>query len=427
MYPPLQRELAWRHPARARHPQYYPTGAGLDDARLVSLLGRRTGVVKIVVEENAWPLPGLMQALAGGSNPALRELTIRKFVPRQGVRVDVLLELGQALARRVDHGGCSALTALDLGMEGGGGMGVAQLRAILRPSTCHALQSLRIEGVITRSHLIGVPEESTMSAVADLLATTGLPDLLVLDLFPNCGFSGNLRPGKALLPLFTPGVAPKLRTLRLRGMRLYKESWEGLLRMIERRAWPELTDLTLQGGSVHDGQVEALVRAMLDAGGYPGLRSLDLGQNGLGDEGLPSLERGLTQGVCPSLECLRVGGSRIMRPEGLRPLAEALLSCPALTTLDVSAAYLGDDGVRTLIEAIEGGVGSRLTEVDLSHTGLSGRGLQALSESLEEGAWPRLRVLGVSEQNLSDYAYSNLFEAVPRLIPLHPHQRQKKS
>ena len=255
--------------------------------------------------------------------------------------------------------------------------------------------------------------ETGIVGVTRYISTNGLPELRELDLtfyeYSSEEQAKDPQPGQLLMTaLCAPGVAPKLQTLRLRGLQLAGPSSERLAEAIKRKAWPDLKELSMRDAGLRARDVEVLVQAIVEAGGCPGLTTLDLSHSSLsttlGDEAAGALAAGLTAAACPSLTELDLSCCGIQGP-GIKALADALLP-RRLQRLALGGEILirdgqvpgsGDEGVHALVEALKAGAGIELTELNLVEVGMSKEGLEALIEVIEDqGACPNLSVLECS-------------------------------
>ncbi|GIJ50726.1 hypothetical protein Val02_76120 [Virgisporangium aliadipatigenens] len=183
---------------------------------------------------------------------------------------------------------------------------------------------------------------------------------------------------------------PALRTLDLVNTGLTTNGLRALVDVVVAREAP-LDRLFLGGNGLGTDAVPALVRLLRDGG----VRELYLAVNRLGDDGAAGLAEAVRDldGVV-----LGLGGNGI-GPAGVAALAGAL---GGLHTLDLGRPpseralggtpnTVGDEGARTLAEALPG---SPLRRLDLRQTGVTSRGAKALLAAVEGGTRLEFLALG---------------------------------
>jgi uncharacterized protein (TIGR02996 family) len=129
----------------------------------------------------------------------------------------------------------------------------------------------------------------------------------------------------------------------------------------------------------------------------PALRSLDLGRNKLGDEGVRALAESPLLGHLTSLDLHRVYAG----PSSLIALVQSP-HCRRLQSLDLTLNKLGPEGLEALVDVP--GLGS-LRRLDLAHIGLSNGRLEALRRW--PAGWP-LEHLGLATDKVGDKAAEDL-------------------
>lgn len=219
-----------------------------------------------------------------------------------------------------------------------------------------------------------------------------------------------------------------------------------LIELVTTERFPKLTRVDLRGNTLAGGAIDTLAKRPLvelnysnnrlgqssvaqlsRAKAWKTLRSLDLSGNGIGNAGLRVLGEaeflgnvatlGLSdvQALTSGLQLMANGaiGKSIveldlsdneLREEGARLLASGLF--PALTTLDLSSAMLGDRGVAALLD---GPMASRLTTLHLRKNQISAAGIRVLTKK----TLPKLEHLRVSGNPLGEGGVDRVREALP--------------
>ena len=282
------------------------------------------------------------------------------------------------------------------------GVGVGD---VLRSPACQRLHALKLLGLTFWDE-----NDDGVKAVADYFTSTRLPDLRDLSLcaIPRHGVA---LLGRALVALVHHGTAPNLQSLELQNFRLAGAEVRLLGVAIRRKAWPELLKLGLRGAELRPDDVEALTSAVLEGGGCPDLKTLDLSLNSrsFGDGGARALADALKAGAFPALEVLNLR-MNVIRGQGAMALAHALSTRQGLTQLDLNHQYLGDEAVSELIRGL--GVESQLGALNLTSVGLTARGVEAMMHVMAKGACARLRHLVLAENNLEDQGLRCLAEGL---------------
>lgn len=219
-----------------------------------------------------------------------------------------------------------------------------------------------------------------------------------------------------VIELVTPERFPRLRRVDLRGNVLSG----GALDVLARRA---LIELDYSNNRLGQSSVAQLSRAQA----WQTLEALELSGNGIGNAGLRVLGEaaflrnvkrlGLAdvQALPSGLVVMSKGpiGASIveldlsdneLREEGARTLAGGLF--PALTTLDLSSAMLGDRGVAALLD---GPMARQLKALHLRKNQLSAAGVRVLTRE----ALPKLEHLRISGNPLGEGGVERVREALP--------------
>mgnify|MGYP002004186688 FL=1 len=169
---------------------------------------------------------------------------------------------------------------------------------------------------------------------------------------------------------------------------------------------PALEKLYLSGSAAGPDGVLQLA-AGLDAGSLPAVTTLAIVNMHVGDAGASALAAALGRGALPRLRALFLCHVAI-GDAGLIALAPALRQLPALKTLNLSDNPLGDEGIAALLVVVAppppppppasapssptGGL-TQLTELFLEGTQVADAGCAALASALSSGALPPLERL----------------------------------
>eukprot|EP00286_Rhodomonas_abbreviata_P027958 CAMPEP_0181306148 /NCGR_PEP_ID=MMETSP1101-20121128/10133_1 /TAXON_ID=46948 /ORGANISM="Rhodomonas abbreviata, Strain Caron Lab Isolate" /LENGTH=136 /DNA_ID=CAMNT_0023412161 /DNA_START=264 /DNA_END=671 /DNA_ORIENTATION=+ len=116
------------------------------------------------------------------------------------------------------------------------------------------------------------------------------------------------------------------------------------------------------------------------AGLTPSSDCLDLGEFGLGDEGVIAVCAALRKINAVGLNALWLNGNKIS-DAGAKALAEALKHCPNLTDLRLYGNKISDAGAKALAEALKHC--PNLTTLHLQRNNISDAGAKALAEALK--------------------------------------------
>lgn len=118
-------------------------------------------------------------------------------------------------------------------------------------------------------------------------------------------------------------------------------------------------------------------RAVLDAA--EGVEDLDLGNNGIKDDGMKWVSRALKENT--TLRRLCLAGNDV-GPDGAWWIADALAVNGDLRSLDLGANAVGDEGAKDIAEELR--VNTALHTLDLRRNGIGADGARELAEALEE-------------------------------------------
>lgn len=222
-----------------------------------------------------------------------------------------------------------------------------------------------------------------------------------------------------ILPLLDalsyPGVAPRLRTIHLRG---YGQPYQQVLATaISRGGWPDLKELDIFNLRMSGGAMKELMGAI--EVGAPDLRALALAHvasdQGGGDCYLEVFHH-LLHGACPRLECLTVEGDDSFGDDELMELARALEGgAPCSTTLGklyVRSSGIGPRGVRELAAAFTRGACPNLKLLSLAGVPMKDEGVTELAIAIQAGAMPKLIVLDLGYAELGALGRTALFNAL---------------
>ncbi len=178
-----------------------------------------------------------------------------------------------------------------------------------------------------------------------------------------------------------------------------------------------LTELCLEHNRISKEGADAL-GMMLQANEV--LRTLLLGSNGIRDEGLLEICKGI-QGAHSGMKHLGVQNNSIT-PNGGRLLAKCLFASRTIERLVLAGNALGGDGASMLGEGLR--YSPSLTHLDLSSNALGDKGLSSflrcfkiVGGGLGKKARPpnmALQNLDVSGNNLSEEACAELMRAVAK-------------
>jgi hypothetical protein len=152
-------------------------------------------------------------------------------------------------------------------------------------------------------------------------------------------------------------------------------------------------------GIVAGNGLEALALGVA-GGGCPNLRRLELWSD---RDGVASLAEGLRTKDLRRLESLRLRGR--VGDRGIAVLAEALRTspapCPQLRTLNLSESFIADEGCKTVARLLEEGWLWRLEELSLSRNLIGVKGAKALVGALGVRGGENLRRLDLSWNKLN--------------------------
>lgn len=348
---------------------------------VLSLLGRRPGLVKVVVKGGA-SVAALAEAVAMGYCQQVQELDVRH--PGESSCSSVRRDLF-CLLRVLKGGGCPLLQrlrfkipggpdqvmmalgeTLRVRMEGKGGrccgLKVLQLAyttimgdlgPVLSSGACENLEELRLgKGWMVPAHQ-DLPQ-------AEWLRRTGAPHLRA--------FVGHVS-REVAEALAGPGVAPLLQCLDLGTVG--RSSLSHLTNAIERGAWPDLQEVRLEA----DRNTTDLMPRLMEAirVGAPRVRMLGLNGNHVGREGGVAVAWWLHDGAAPCLE-----------------------------ELSLWWTILGDSAVVELARALQGGApcSTTLRRLNLQFGKIHSKGVMELARAWARGACPNLEEVNLGYNNL---------------------------
>lgn len=163
---------------------------------------------------------------------------------------------------------------------------------------------------------------------------------------------------------------------------------------------PGLTSITLDSNQIGDDGIRALAE---HAKGLPALAMLSLPDNEIGDAGIRALAEHAKD--LPALERLDVRRNQI-GDAGVRALAEHANDLPALAHLNLSDNQIGDAGVRAMAEHAANL--PALAQLDLSGNQIGDAGIRALAEHAAN--LPVLAILDLSGNRMGDAGVRALAE-----------------
>jgi hypothetical protein len=148
-------------------------------------------------------------------------------------------------------------------------------------------------------------------------------------------------------------------------------------------------------------------------GALPLLEMMFLGVNEIGDDGVKSLADALGKGALPALKELSLRSNQIANP-GMISFAEAISkgASPALARLWLQDNQIGDAGLSALAEAMGKGGLPALDQLSLSHNQIGDTGLAAFASVISSGALPALEILYLYNNNIGDTGLAAFAEAI---------------
>lgn len=187
-------------------------------------------------------------------------------------------------------------------------------------------------------------------------------------------------------------------------------------------SWPELADLALDDQGIGVKGAKALGAAWAkreSAGNVRGLKSLDLGQNELEDEGVVAIANGLmTLRSLDSFDCLSLNDTRLTGT-GAKKLSELIsLRGPGLAFIRLCRNAIGDSAV-SLGDAI-GKCAATLVGLELGTCDLGPKTLERIISKLSGARL--LSELGLSGNDLGNVVAKSLAQTQPREVQ---HRRRR--
>lgn len=319
--------------------------------------------------------------------------------------------LAQALEQRASLK-CSPLTSLSLTRwSNRGDDSHASLRRLLMSPLCRRLERLHLDLSLSGREL---------HALSAYIGETGCPCLRSLRLTAVEGEKLH-----ALAGLAHPNVAPKLEVIELLHADLHGEPVQHLSSWIEKGGWRSLRELRLQRAGLGKEDLTCLMASIRAGHGCPQLRILKVeGSEDLNDELMSLVAGAIAAGALPAFEELGIAmtgsGSKGVRAlaaallagapcartikrldlrlcdigyEGALSIAQALLVCPQIESLELGSTVdgvTGQSGATVLAEAFERGAGRHLKRLTLAGMGQGMEGSKAFIRAFKKGACPRL-------------------------------------
>uniref|UniRef100_A0A0G4HXL2 Uncharacterized protein n=1 Tax=Chromera velia CCMP2878 TaxID=1169474 RepID=A0A0G4HXL2_9ALVE len=140
------------------------------------------------------------------------------------------------------------------------------------------------------------------------------------------------------------------------------------------------------------------------------VRTLDFSRRETGDEGVKALAEALKGSTLPFLQSLNLSDNGI-GDEGRKALKAGTL--PALQSLHFEGNMnIGDEGVKALAEALKAGTLRSLQSFNLSFNKIGDEGVKALAEALKAGTCPSLQSLNLEDNNIGDEGEKTLAGAL---------------
>jgi len=352
------------------------TGLGLDDWRMQQLgavlkEGCCANLRELDISYNEWNSRGmthLVSALMANAIPNLKRLKLAGMpsLNHRGL---------QSLSKAVSQGCCRGLQELDLDMTSVGSNGVMSL--------CYAMED------------------------------GGCPDLRRLYL-SRCKAGGALG---TLGDVLSRGACRHLEELVLSGNALTSTD-QGLALISSIHACKSLKRLEMSDMRLGPIVINELART-LKSGAGKCLQYLDLQYNPLlGDLALTDLWEALQPPSCPQLIYLDVSKTN-MKAAGAWSLSRMLRSRHAvgmvgLRVLKASHNPIGDEGLGSIVEALNEGCGGELKVLVLKGSGATEKGWKELAVCLDKGSCPVLQTLEVKfgHEGVRAEAWKELHEAL---------------
>jgi len=299
---------------------------------------------------------------------AARLWVVAPLLSRLHVNTDFGSRAAEALAAVLAQPGASRLRELHLNFLHGGPVRVTE-----------ALRADALAGLVALSiRRLGLTDVEWLDLLGERFA-----HLVRVDVRNNVLSSASL---SAL-------VRRPLRALDFRNNRLGESSAQALARVPQ---WRGLERLVLSGNGIGN----AGLRVLAGAEDLVALKSLGLSEVRALPSGIEALGKAA---FAAQLESLELSGNDL-RAEGVRAVLGGAF--PALTSLDLSEAMLGDEGLAALLDSPGA---ARLTELELKKNAISTRG----AERLAAARLPSLTALNLSGNPLGDAGIDALKRAYP--------------
>ena len=168
-------------------------------------------------------------------------------------------------------------------------------------------------------------------------------------------------------------------------------------------------NLHLRGVKLNESDVDALAGSLQE---NSWLLNLDLGNSGIGAEGIGRIARAMTPPHKSDVHTLLLGGNKL-GDEGAVAVAAMLRHNRKLLRLDLGTNAIGDSGAVALARALELNTKSGLLLLGLSWNQIGDEGAEAFAESLRNGA-PALETLLLSANMITDSGALGLLRALPQ-------------
>ena len=157
---------------------------------------------------------------------------------------------------------------------------------------------------------------------------------------------------------------------------------------------PRLTHLTMHACwcnsySISDAYMHVLCEG-LGRGAAPSLRFLGWSENHFGPVGAMALAAALRRGALPNFEELHISDNPLGN-EGAAALAPALKKLPALKVLDLGNDGIGDEGLASLLDNLGKDDFKKLTRLYLDGNLSTDKGCATIVAALKAGALPALK------------------------------------
>jgi len=151
---------------------------------------------------------------------------------------------------------------------------------------------------------------------------------------------------------------------------------------------PTLTRLNLSGNYFGDEGLQFLVES-LGRGAVPSLKTLELTAVEFGPVGAEALAAALRMGALPKLETLCTSNNKL-GTQGVISLAPALKKLPALLHLDLGECGIGDEGVSSLLDNLGKDEFKVLEKLYLDGNLLTDKGCATVVAALKAGPLPAI-------------------------------------